>query len=224
MRRYVSLRPSSTPQPEWRGWRKAGCVISSDDPRRRRSAQSTDATTSSSGSMSWIESRNVAASKRPPRGRPPTAADERRRRGSARRAALRGAASPRRSAFAEASTTVTRAPASTRAGASTPCPPPTSRIGLARLRLEQVEHGRDGELAVVGGAAVADPAVVPGRDPLPARLAARAGGPPAHPPPARSSQGAKEGDGVHREGVDRAKPPLLERDTATRSPPRTDPG
>ena len=42
---------------------------------------------------------------------------------------------------------------------------------LGGPRLEEVEHRRDRELAVVGRAAVAHPAVVPGRDPFPARLA-----------------------------------------------------
>ena len=41
---------------------------------------------------------------------------------------------------------------------------------LSGSGLEEVQHGGDGELPVVSRTAVADPAVVPGRHALPARL------------------------------------------------------
>ena len=85
---------------------------------------------------------------------------------------------------------------------------------LARLRLEEVQHGGDGELAVVRGAAVADPAVVPGRDALPARLARR----PCRAEGAGSlaADGAEERDGIRAEGLDRVAA-LLEATTGIAS-------
>ena len=108
---------------------------------------------------------------RRPRGRRRPAAAGRHRPGSVPRAAGRGAASPRRSASREASTTVTRAPASHEVRRQHALAAADVEDLLARPRLEQVERGRDGELAVVRRAVVPDPAVVPGGDPLPARLA-----------------------------------------------------